>query len=121
MPCAASAPASRPGRPRYRSRYLIIPYGDSEPADQVRRVGDDGVGVPGLHVVAVAPFDGNRGHAGRMRGEDVAEVVADIEALLRLERELVGGVQERGRGGLEVRGGVAPDDARGLEREHVDE
>ena len=62
-------------------------------------------------VAAVAVGGGDGAHAGGLACLDVAQVVADVDDGFGGDAHGTGGVQQRGRVGFGVRGGVAADDA----------
>src|SRR5690606_17125428 len=92
---------------------------------EVGRLLGDGVGLPGDGVgeraIAVGRYDG--GHARRLARDDVALVVADVDATDGRAARLPGGVQQGLGVRLGVRGGVAADRDRaaGFEPEVADD
>ena len=120
MPCAASNPRRNQVAPvSCTVRHSIIPYGVYEPgAIKSQRLRDDGVGAPGVgrsrcragspSATATAP------HAGGARGLDVAQVVAEVDAILRRAARAARAACSSGAGmRLEVRRGVAAHHAGG--------
>src|SRR4051812_38006337 len=69
----------------------------------------------------VAPLDRDGAHSGGLRRLDVAQVIAEIKAILRKNLDLVRGVQKRRRMRLEVRGGIAAGDTIRIELQLGDE
>src|SRR6267142_6198279 len=69
----------------------------------------------------VAPLDGDGAHSRGLRCFHVAQVVAQIEAILWGNLDLLRGMQKRRRMRLEVRRGVAAGNAVGVELQLGDE
>src|SRR5262245_12717108 len=88
----------------------------SEVRDQLHGMADHRVGLPGIPVIPIAPFDAYRGHARGVSCEDVAKVIADVETFLRRQREFMRSMKERRRMRLEMGRGVAANDARWVKR-----
>ena len=80
-------------------------------SEEVQRLRDDGSGIPAARAAvvgaAVAVLHGHRMHAGRLGCEDVAQVVAEVEAFSGRDPYLAGRMQQRGGMGLQVGRGVA--------------
>ena len=79
MPCADSAPTSKPGRSQE-----ILSLGQIQPVQEGPGRGQDGIRPPGLDGLApaqVAPGGRQAGHAGGAAGQHVAMVVADVDAV----------------------------------------
>ena len=120
MPCAASLPTSKPGRPRYRMNHEAIrlshTWGQAHVIQDFQRMRDHRVGAPARR--DRPPRRGSRRprrgpHAGRARGLHVAQVVADVDAgRRRAAPSCRGRMQQRIGMRLGARRGVAADDAR---------
>src|SRR6266550_3043100 len=78
--------------------------------DELQRLREDEVGVPGARALVVravvAPCHRHGTHAGSARGLDVAQVVAQIEAILRGSLQFFRGKQQPGGMRLEMRRAV---------------
>src|SRR5437870_2929437 len=78
--------------------------------DELQRLREDEVGVPGARALVVravvAPCHRHSTHAGSARGLDVAQVVAQIEAILRGSLQFFRGKQQPGGMRLEMRRAV---------------
>src|SRR5947207_5647913 len=88
--------------------------------DELQRLREDEVGAPGARAgivgAVIAPFHGHGTHAGSARGLDVAQVVAQIEAILGGQLQFFRGKQQPGGMRLEMRRAVTAHYAAGLKR-----
>src|SRR5256885_14581066 len=93
--------------------------------DELKRWREEGVGVPGggawVAGAVVAPCHRHSTHAGSARGLDVAQVVAQIEAILRGSLQFFRGKQQPGGMRLEMRRAVTAHNAVGSQAKRFDD
>src|SRR5262249_23784917 len=95
-PACFIAPVEARSPPRDVAEVLSHRWCTGHVIQDLRRFGDDGIGLPGLGCAVgaeVAPAHRDLRHAGRARGVDVALVVTEVNAIRRRHADCAACVQ----------------------------